>query len=95
MEKENSSDSQDIVFFLGAGASVKAGVPDTFGLVDSFKESLTKNPDQLKAVVKIIEILESWKKEQGPNAPEVDVELLLETLERLESKDQRCTLEVS
>jgi uncharacterized protein YbcI len=82
------ANKQDILFFFGAGASVKAGVPDTFGLVNKFKETIASNPYELKAVEKILEILTLWKKEQGKDAPEVDVELLLETLERLETKDQ-------
>jgi hypothetical protein len=89
---ESSQQDMDVIFFLGAGASVNAGVPDTFGFVSKFKESLAENSEQLKAYEKILEILKSWRKGQGPFAPEVDVELLLETLERLENREQDILL---
>ena len=88
---ENAA-QMDVILFLGAGASVNAGVPETFGFLNKFKESLAENPDQLKAYDKIIDILQKWRESQGSAAPEVDVELLLETLERLETKEQDILL---
>lgn len=69
-----------IVFFLGAGASVKAGVPDTFSFVREFVDSLT-NEREKQTVTKIIDILTEWRKE------EIDIELLLETLTKLQNKE--------
>ena len=66
MESASSSPDIDVVFFLGAGASVNAGVPDTFGFVNKFKDSLTGDPDQLKACEKILEILQAGRKHKVP-----------------------------
>jgi hypothetical protein len=82
-----------IVFFFGAGASVKAGVPDTFGLVDKFKETIASNPSNLEAIEKILETLTVFRQKLGEREPGVDVEVLLETLERLETKDQDVLLQ--
>lgn len=84
----------ETVFLLGAGASVAAGVPTTTQMVNDFKDSLTSLEDEhpRKAVDAIVETLSRWKQRQGDNDP-VDVELLLETLEELEKKNQSILLE--
>jgi hypothetical protein len=71
------------LFFLGAGASVAAGVPATFELVDCFLEELKSRnePKKLEFLKKLVETLE--ESELGQNG--VDVELLLEALNQLES----------
>jgi len=74
------NNTSQVVFFLGAGASVKAGVPDTYRFVDEFVSSLT-NSNERATVDKIIRILKKWKKE------EIDIELLLETLVKLDNKE--------
>ena len=83
---------QEIMFFLGAGASVKGGVPDTFGLVDAFQHKLASQPNNLRALKKILEILKGWKQSQGDRNQRVDIELLLETMERLENRNQDVLL---
>jgi hypothetical protein len=90
MKKANED---GIVFFFGAGASVKAGVPDTFGLVSKFKEIIASNPNDLKAIEKVLETLTMLRQRLGEREPRIDVELLLETLERLETKDQDILLQ--
>jgi hypothetical protein len=90
MKKANE---HDIVFFFGAGASVKAGVPDTFGLVNKFKETIATNPSDLEAIEKILETLTAFRHKLGEREPRADVEVLLETLERLETKDQDILLQ--
>jgi len=72
------------VFFLGAGASVHANVPDTLGMVQKFEEHIRQWPEKRKTVQTIVEILRQHKPSHEP----VDVELLLETLERLEKKEK-------
>jgi hypothetical protein len=74
----------EVVFFLGAGASVHADVPDTLGMVQKFEEHIRQWPRKSKTIETITEILRQRK---PPHEP-VDVELLLETLERLEKKEQ-------
>lgn len=79
--------SGDLVFFLGAGASVKAGVPETFGLVDAFKTHVSDQPAKSQALQKILEILKEWKQTNDRRDHRVDIELLLETLDRLDHRD--------
>ncbi len=79
----------DIVFLLGAGASKEAGVPDTVEFVKKFKEHIASgnNSNDIKTVNKITEILEEWKKsETGNSEQKIDVELLLESLTKLNKK---------
>ena len=70
---------------LGAGASVKAGVPDTFRFVSDFEDSLT-NAGNKRLVRKIVETLHAWQQS------DIDVELLLDTLTKLDAKDQEPLL---
>jgi hypothetical protein len=67
------------MFFLGAGASVPAGLKDVISAVPDFEEWL-KNRDSVcpgcsKAIGQIISIMKNWS---------VDIETLLEIVERLE-----------
>jgi hypothetical protein len=82
----------EVIFFLGAGASVKAGVPDTFGFVEAFREKISLQPENLRALDKILEVLKEWKRRQGDMEGKVDIELLLETIERLENRNQDVLL---
>jgi hypothetical protein len=71
------------LFFLGAGASVAAGVPATFELVDCFLEEL-KSRNETKRLEFLEKILKTLKEsELGQKG--VDVELLLEALGQLEA----------
>jgi hypothetical protein len=92
MTKNMIGSTADVVFFLGAGASVKAGVPDTFGLVDAFKVRVRDQPANSRALEKILEILTDWKKTNDHQDDRVDIELLLETLERLDHRDHDVLL---
>lgn len=78
--------SSKVVFFIGAGASVAAGVPDTYSFVDEFKENIQEE-DKKGTIEKIIETLKSWKNSN------IDIELLLETLTKLENKEQEPLLQ--
>src|SRR5574341_158103 len=77
--------SSEVVFFLGAGASVAAGVPDTFSFVDEYINSIEET-DKKDTIKKIVETLEKWK------GTKIDVELLLETLTKLKNKEQEPLL---
>jgi len=77
--------SSQIIFFLGAGASVAAGVPDTYSFVKEFIDSI-QNRDKRRTIEKIVQILGNWKNS------DIDVELLLETLTKLENKEQEPLL---
>ena len=80
----------EVVFFLGAGASIPAGVPDTKKFVEEFEKYAQGNlaEEEFKTISDIIKILQEWKKEEG-----VDIELLLETLIKLENKEDEPMLQ--
>lgn len=78
--------SSEVVFFLGAGASIAANVPDTYSFVAEFINNL-KSPQKKKTIEKITEILKIWK------GTDIDIELLLETLTKLENKEQEPLLQ--
>lgn len=86
MASETNDSRIKIVFFLGAGASVKAKVPDTFHMVDEFLRELEPEQNLLIVVEEILRTLKDWKQKQDPRDPRVDVELLLETLEKIENR---------
>ncbi len=77
----------DVIFFLGAGASVKAGVPDTYKLVTAFQDEVKSNPSLGPATERIVTLLKGWKKTTNQPDNRVDVELLLEALDRLRSRE--------
>lgn len=75
----------DNIFFFGAGASVAAGVETTFGLVNEFNNSLKNKPVLLSLLNEILVILQS-------KDHKIDIEDLLETIDRLEKKDNDILL---
>jgi len=77
--------SSQVIFLLGAGASVAAGVPDTYSFVNEFIDNV-QGTDKKETIEKIVQILKNWKNS------DIDVELLLETLTKLENKDQEPLL---
>ena len=82
---DQNSQSSEIMFFLGAGASVKAGVPDTYSFVNEFINSISDS-DKKDQLGKIVGILKDWKDDS------IDIELLLETLTKLWERDQEPIL---
>lgn len=72
------------IFFLGAGASVVAGVPDTYSFVKEFIEDI-EDPAKKRTIERIVQILKGGKKQ-------VDIELLLEILTKLGNKEQEPLL---
>lgn len=91
MELNNKQQNSEVIFFLGAGASVNAGVPHTLEIVDKFINNIINDSTKSDTVKKIIQNLKKWKKEKGEKE-EIDVELLLETLERLENRNKDSLL---
>ena len=47
-EKTKITDNNEVIFFLGAGASVKAGVPVTREFVGKFEERINRNENGKK-----------------------------------------------
>ncbi|NVM55359.1 MAG: SIR2 family protein [Candidatus Helarchaeota archaeon] len=83
--KVSAKNSSEVVFFLGSGASVNAGVPDTFAFVKEFRGSVTDG-DKQTTINKVIDTLKEWKR------GEIDIELLLETLIKLDTKEKEPLL---
>jgi hypothetical protein len=84
----------ETIFFLGAGASVPAGVHDVRALLDDFIYWLTSNSklQESEIISKIKDRIEQWLLQQNTDRA-VDIELLLETLEKLENADDDILLD--
>lgn len=83
---DDNAKSSEVMFFLGAGASVAADVPDTHSFVKEFIDNINEY-DKKETIEKIIQKLKYWKN------TDIDVELLLETLTKLENKDKEPLLQ--
>jgi replication-associated recombination protein RarA len=81
----NSRKSSQVIFFLGAGASIAAGVPDTYSFVTEFTNNVRES-NKKQTISKIVQVLKEWRRS------EIDVELLLETLTKLQNKEQEPLL---
>lgn len=88
-------EKRDIVFFFGAGASVDAGIPDTYQFVELFKPFIKKKSLGLyKQLLRILKIRESFNERNlGVEKKQVDVEQLLDTLDRLLNKNKEVLLD--
>jgi hypothetical protein len=78
-DKENQN---DVMFFLGAGASIEAGVPDTTKFVQGFIEYLEEN--KLDKELNVLKIILETLKEKGNIT--IDIELVLGTIIALNKK---------
>lgn len=86
-------DPSEVVFLLGAGSSIAASVPDTYTFVKEFTSSLEKSDvEKYNTVKKILEILRNEQGKKTGDNHDVDVELLLETLVKLEDRKQEQLL---
>lgn len=98
-------ESSQIIFFLGAGASKYADVPTTYEFVEKFLEFLKNESDkyqedaenkdllvkEFKLTKQIIEKLSKWK---SARKEKVDIELLLETLTKLNNRNVEPLLQI-
>ena len=71
--------SSQVILFLGAGASIAAGVPDTYLFVTEFINFMGEGSKK-DTIEKIVQVLRDSRRSK------IDVELLLETLTKLEKK---------
>ena len=96
-DNEKKAGNSDVIFFLGAGASVKAGVPATKQFIfakkskegyDGFLEEINNNGNKKEkdALKWIIDNLKKWKRR------ELDVELLLEILHKANTRQDEVLL---
>ena len=79
----------EILFFLGAGASIDAGLVGVVELKHEFIKWLENNSkfEHLNLTNEILTILETRKAKRGDKNA-VDIELLLEIAEKIENKDE-------
>ena len=76
--------SNKVAFFLGAGASREAGVPDTVGLKKEFEDRIRRVPSDNANfdICSFLDKLGKWAEAQEPPRT-MDIELVLEALQRL------------
>lgn len=76
---------REVIFLFGAGASVDAGIPDTYQFVEDFRSYVKNSRPQLYELLsKIIKIRERFNcRVYGQERQQVDVEQLLDALRRL------------
>ncbi len=80
---EGSKSASDIVFFLGAGASVAAGIPAVGPMTEEFLEKIKKDKSSCGAALEeIMKRLERALARENPPR-KLDVELILQTVHRL------------
>lgn len=85
---------REVIFLFGAGASVDADIPDTYQFVEDFKNHVKQNHSQLyDALLKIIQVREGFNQNFYGSEKKVDIEELLDTLQRLISKDKEPLLD--
>jgi len=92
MTDEKGKQKQDVIFFFGAGASVDAGVPDTYKFVEDFKLFIKEKPRFHSCLMSILQIQEAFN-EKTLEKKDVDVEQLLDTLTHLINKDEDIILD--
>jgi hypothetical protein len=68
-------ESSQVVFLLGAGASTKANVPDTYEFVKLYLRSI-EGLENSKTISFIITKLKDWKSTQQGKNTDIDIELL-------------------
>jgi hypothetical protein len=75
----------DVIFLFGAGASVDAGIPDTYTFIVDFKKYVKQfYPEFSDLLSTVIDVREKYnEKRYGKEHCQVDIEQLLETLSRL------------
>jgi NAD-dependent SIR2 family protein deacetylase len=88
MDQANNPQENKIIFLLGAGASVDAGVPDTYSFVSEFESYIRKTYSELSIVLRIILDVREKYNIAIQEKKEVDVEQLLDTLRRLIDREK-------
>ena len=83
------------VFLFGAGASVDAGIPDTYDFVKVFEEYVNQHHKEFSEILsKIMEVREKFNERiLGKEAKKIDIEQLLDTTRRLIQRNNDPLLE--
>jgi hypothetical protein len=82
---DDNQPKTNVIFLFGAGASVDAGIPDTFKFVSDFEGHVKQNhPEFIELHSTILKVREEFnEKIFGKERRRVDIEQYLETLRRL------------
>jgi SIR2-like protein len=85
----------ETIIFLGAGASIYAGINGVIKLVEDFNEwlQLNRKVDYLDINRKIIDIIKKSESENMNGNTEIDIEDLLMTVEKLENSSKDILLD--
>lgn len=73
----------EVLFFLGAGASVPAQVPAMHEFVEEFMEEIREDQEAKECLQYIIEKLKNWRKDS-----QIDLEILLAALEKIVNRER-------
>jgi NAD-dependent SIR2 family protein deacetylase len=92
MEQSKSPQEQKAIFLFGAGASVDAGVPDTYSFVSEFESYIKHSHPELEQVLSAIINLREKYNSDKEKKKQVDVEQLLDTLRRLIEREKEPLL---
>jgi hypothetical protein len=83
-----------VIFLFGAGASVDADIPDTYQFVENFEAHIRQRHSQLhNTLLEIIKVREGFNRRFYGSEKKVDIEELLDTLQRLISKKDEPLLD--
>jgi hypothetical protein len=74
----------EIIFFLGAGSSIPAGIKGVVDLLEDFRDYIRKEPEEYVIAEELIIILNDWKNTIRTER-NIDLELLLELVEKIYS----------
>ena len=90
-----SATKREVIFLFGAGASVDAGIPDTYTFVEEFESYVKREqPELFDPLSKIKNVCEAFngKEDRCEKKLKVDIEQLLEILRRLTNRDSDLLL---
>lgn len=90
----NDRHKAGVIFLFGAGASVDAGIPDTYKFVELFAKHIEeKYPNLVGSLSEILRIRKEFNDKTEGGKTDVDVEQLLVTLEQLGGKNNEVLLD--
>ena len=79
----------EVLVFLGAGASIPAGIPSVDQMVDRLLKYLSNENDSeyCQILTEVVELIREWVKTKREDMM-VDIELILEAVERIENRGE-------
>jgi NAD-dependent SIR2 family protein deacetylase len=92
---DNEQRNTDTIFLFGAGASVDAGIPDTYTFVSEFEEYINQHHSDFRELLSsIVKIRKKFNQRiNDKDESEVDIEQLLDTIRRLIERENEPLLD--